>query len=257
MADLRPPRRRARCGGGAGTGARTRAAASAPMPTLDGDAARRGAGRRPARRPGGRDRSSATTTRATPAVDQRLGARRRAAVVDARLERGVRGGAAGAVAGGRAGPRPRRAAPPGGSVAPSPTTSPSRTTTQPTHGLGAVRRRAVSPRASARRISSASSRPPLLLRLPWSRLASTREARTSRGTPTADGACGARSVVVCALSHPDSHRRPRLLTGSATRWLPWARGLPGCNATHYNERRTTWPPPVGTCTQPRGHCVSL
>src|SRR6185312_6318736 len=34
--------------------------------------------------------------------------------------------------------------------------------------------------------------------------------------------------------------------------MPWARGLPGCNAPHYNERRTTWPPPVGTSTQPRG-----
>ena len=46
--------------------------------------------------------------------------------------------------------------PPGGSVAPSPTTTPSRTITAPTHGLGAVRRRARAARATARAISSSS-----------------------------------------------------------------------------------------------------
>ena len=55
----------------------------------------------------------------------------------------------------------------------------------------------------------------------------------------------ARSTV--ALSHPDSHRRPRNLTSSARDWRPRVRGLP---------RSQPWSPPVGTCTHtPRAFCI--
>jgi len=36
----------------------------------------------------------------------------------------------------------------------------------------------------------------------------------------ASAGAGAPSILVCALSHPDSHRRPRLLTGSTHDRLP-------------------------------------
>ena len=81
--------------------------------------------------------------------DERIGARRGTAEVRARLEGRVGGGAAC-----RASPAWPSASisacgPPGGWVAPSPTMTPSRSRTHPTHGFGGVRRRAVAASASA------------------------------------------------------------------------------------------------------------
>ena len=151
--------------------------------------------------------------------DQRVGARRRAPVVRARLERDVGGRAAGAVAGlgqrADLGVGAARAA----RSRPRPTISPSRTSTQPTHGLGAVRRRAAAPAASACSIASSSRMVP-----PSGRPAGRgnddgpADARDRRSGAAAENG-------VEALSHPDSDRRPRNHTWSAPGWRPGVRGL--------------------------------
>ena len=186
-----------------------RAASSAPTPTLDGEAAVAELGDA---LPG--DLAVGIGQRHDHAGDAGFGdrdrARRGAPLVRARLEGGVDGGAAGAVAGGPqrldlgvgatgrlgraladdlavahhdgADPRVGRGAPPGGVALGE----------GPAHELG----------VSGHQLRSVSLS------------GSPREGREAgrRG----NGA-SAPSVVVCALSHPDSHRRPRLLTGSTTR----------------------------------------
>ena len=83
--------------------------------------------------------------------DDRVGARRRRAVVRARLERDVERRAARALARRRRAPRPRHAARPRPAYQPSPTTSPSRTTTAPTSGcVGSTCPRPRSASSSAR-----------------------------------------------------------------------------------------------------------
>ena len=109
--------------------------------------------------------SEATTTRAMPRGEDRVGARRRAALVAARLERDVERRA-------RRCPSPAAAialtsacGPPSSSCQPSPSTTPSRTTTAPTTGFGETRptpRRASSTaRARWRRSVSVRSAIPL------------------------------------------------------------------------------------------------
>ena len=115
-----------------------RSAAAVPTPVAHLDARAAQPGEAPARDPfvgiadGDDDPGDA-------GLDQRLGARRRVAVVVARFERAVRGARRGRGRRRRAAPRPRRAGPSGTvPVAPSPTISPSRTMTHPTAGQGAV-----------------------------------------------------------------------------------------------------------------------
>ena len=122
------------------------------------------AGRRP-----GSGRACRQTTRSTPAASTRVGARRRRAVVRARLQRDVERGAPRPLAGSSSATTSAWR-PPLRSVQPSPTTSPSRSTTAPTTGFGRVVPR---PRSAS---SSARSRK--LTRRP---AASSR--RRSRGSP--------------------------------------------------------------------------
>ena len=150
----------------------TRLHASAPTPTVDARRPAAQARRCRGRRHAGRDRSSATTTRATPASISASVHGRRAAVVGARLEGDVGGGAPGALARRRAAPRPRRGRGPGARWRPSPTIAPPsrRARSRPT-GCGAVRRRArrAQSRTARRQIASLASpsrRTPFLGSLP-------------------------------------------------------------------------------------------
>ena len=128
---------------------------------------------------------------------------------------------------------------PGGWVAPSPTTSPSRTTTRsrPT-GWRRGPRRPVPAGASARRMSSASA-------TTWSSSPSVPRWAVSRSVqePTTDGP-GSRS----AISSPSPIRTltvgPGFSPGRPHGWRPWARGLPGALVLRL--------PPVGTLPDPEG-----
>ena len=179
---------------------------------------RRAAARSPAPATRGSGSSSAATTRVTPAA------------ISASAHGGVRpwcehGSSVtyavaprGALAGLREradfGVRAARAA----RSRPSPTTSPSRTSTQPTHGLGAVRRRAAAPAASACSIASSSRTVPPRAD-PRGAATTTNPARA----PEIPGATAENGVET--LSHPDSDRRPRNHTWSAPGWRPGVRGL--------------------------------
>ncbi len=135
-------------------GVRTRVAAAAPGPTSTSTPAARS--RRipaPATRTSGS--SIATTTRRTPASMSASahGPVRPTCAQGSRVTT--------AVAPTAAGPAARNAstsacAPPGGCVAPSPTTTPSTSRTHPTHGFGAARRRAPDASCRARSIASSS-----------------------------------------------------------------------------------------------------
>ena len=122
------------------------AASAAPSPSVDRDAGRPEAGH-PGAVDGGVGVERGDLDAGDAGGDDRVGAGRRPAVVAAGLERDVEFGPGG----GRAGPRSAMisaCAWPGGWVWPRPTTTPSRTTTAPTGGLGLLQPRAR--RASAR-----------------------------------------------------------------------------------------------------------
>ena len=189
-------------------------------------------------------------------VDERVGAGRRAAVVRARLEGHVGGGAPGPLTGGARAPRPRRGGPPGGSVAPSPTTSPSRTTTHPTQGFGAVRRR---PRRAERRARGAAA--PRPARRPARSPSVSRPRVVSLAAPTggttAAGARGARRAPSRRRSRPlPSGLSPSApapgVTGSTTR--PAAVGSRAPAGSDRLIRPLERLPPVGTCTHTPRAC---
>ena len=209
--------------------------ASAPTPTSTVDAG----GAQPVRARDRATRGSGSSTRdddpAHAGGDQRLGARRGVAVVVARLERDVGGGAARAVAGVARAQRPRRADRPGTApVAPRPTISPSRTSTQPTHGLagprsGRARRASLAVAISSSSVPSSSHAPSGVTRVvqPTAEPTSHACARSSSPSPI-------RTLTV----------GPRIsLVGSG--WLPEVRGLPPWGG----HRRS------GLSPAPRGHSV--
>ena len=235
-ANARPVRRWCRYGASDARPRRRPTPTSTSMP-----AARSRAMPAPATR--GSGSSSATTTAGDAGVDQRLGARRRVAVVVARLERRRRRW--------RRGPRrrPSRSAatsacgPPGRRRwRPDPTISPSRDDDAADPGVrrrcGAGRaRRAAPPGPSAPR------------RAPCTLVAPPAHGARAHGTARHAAARGRPS---CALSHPDSHRRPEESHShrSTTGWRPWVRGLP--------PESIGGSPPVGTCTHtPRACLFSL
>ena len=136
----------------------------------------------------------------------------------------------------RAVPRPRRAVRRDGHRSHRvPRSSPSRTITQPTWGHGGAAARASTAQRWASAISSSSVVVVVVVMAPLG--------LTRHRAPTGydDRAARARGRTV-ALSHPDSHRRPRNLTSSARDWWPRVRGLPR------SRRAGPWSPPVGTCT---------
>ena len=103
-------------------------------------------------------------------------------------------------------------------------------------GWARSRRRAVSPERE-RPVHELRRRRPLvvLLRLTWSPRARGRRRGRSDDGPATHARVRRRSCV-CALSHPDSHRRPRLL--HRVDHTAGCRGLAGSqvvNASHYNE----------------------
>ena len=139
-------------------------------------------------------------------------------------------------------------APPGGCVAPSPTTTPSTTRTQPTHGFGA-RGAATSARCRAAGLGpSLRRRAPLVLA--FGDLGNAGDETTT--TPTRRSR--ATAVVLVALSHPDSDRRPRTRTWSAHDWRPCVRGLPrlgtvGRIVARGHRRSGLSPNPEGLCSR--------
>ena len=173
-----------------------------------------------------------TTTRATPASIRASVQGGGPAGVIARLERADDGRAAGTVTGLGERHRPRRAAVPGPSCQPSPTTARSRSTTAPTIGFGETRPQPRAASSRARRMCDPYSSTvlpfvPGVRRRNGKRHGSTGRAR--RG-----------GAVTPVSSHPDFHGRSRNPTGSTRGWRPWGRGLS---------------PPVGNCTPPRKQAV--
>ena len=131
---------------------------------------------------------------------------------------------------------------PGGSVAPSPTTTPSRTTTQPTHGLGAC---GAGPRGEATPSHQ------LLVGAPRARSAPALEARERRkrrrarrrSRPDLAGRSTPSPIRTLTVGSGLSPDRPH---GR----LPWARGLPDAGSAR-GYRRSGFPPiPEGFIVPP-------